>query len=157
MRSGRRVDHLPCQSRVAHLGFKKSTSGKKRALPGKRRFSNPEEGSMIERKICADGQIWLRAFGDFDWTAAVALRHAIEDSIYPGARLVIDLGNVENIDAVGLSAVGGWVRRAQSMGGGIQIVNAPSRVRAALRVPATQDLADRPTPGPPPAAAVLEG
>jgi anti-anti-sigma factor len=112
---------------------------------------------MIERKICADGQIWLRAFGDFDWTAAVALRHAIEDSIYPGARLVIDLGSVESIDAVGASALGGWGRRAQSMGGGIQIVNAPSRIRATLQVAGAHDLAGCPAPGLPPEAAVLKG
>jgi anti-anti-sigma factor len=95
---------------------------------------------MIETQISADGRIWLRAFGDLDWTAALALRHVVEDSNYPGARLVMDLGNVESIDAVAVSALVGSVRHARSMGGGVQIVNAHSRVRTTFQVAGVDDL-----------------
>ena len=85
---------------------------------------------MIETNTCSDGGARLRAFGDFCSGTAVSLRHLVNDSVYHGLRLTIDLGRVEHIDAEGVSALVGSVRRARAIGGTLRIVNARPRVRA---------------------------
>ena len=89
---------------------------------------------MIEIHTCPDGKIMLRGFGDFNWVAAEAFRHLVGGAMSPGIHLIIDLGRVESIDATGVSALVGSVRRARSVGGRIQILNIRRRVRATLQL-----------------------
>ena len=49
---------------------------------------------MIEVQTYADGNVKLRAFGEFSCTSAVSLRHIVDDSIGHGLHLTIDLGGV---------------------------------------------------------------
>ncbi len=87
---------------------------------------------MIETQTCPDGSVRLRTFGDITWTTAESLRHTVGDSLFPGVCLIIDLGHVERIDAVGVSALVGSVRHARSVGGVAQVVNVRPRVRLVL-------------------------
>ncbi len=95
---------------------------------------------MVETQTCADGRVRLRAFGDITWTTAESLRHMVDDSIFQGICLIIDLGHVERIDAVGVSALVGSVRHARSVGGVARIVNVRPRVRSMLELAGVDDL-----------------
>lgn len=89
---------------------------------------------MIETNTCADGRVRLCAFGEFTSTTAESLRHLVGDSLGPGVQLVIDLSRVERIDPEGVSALVGAVRRARSVGGMAQVVNARLQVRATFEL-----------------------
>jgi anti-anti-sigma factor len=65
---------------------------------------------------------------------AVSLRHAIHDSLQPGVVIVIDLSRVDFIDAVGMSALVGSVRRVRAVGGEAQICNATPQVRQRMEL-----------------------
>jgi anti-anti-sigma factor len=83
---------------------------------------------VIETRVLADSSLVCRPSGSVDWIAAVALRHAIGDSLRPGVDVVIDLSRVEFIDAVGISAVAGSVRRVRAVGGQARICGASPEV-----------------------------
>ena len=87
---------------------------------------------MIETNTYADGRVRLRAFGELSGTTAVSLRHLVADSVGQGVTLIIDLRRVERIDAEGVSALVGTVRRARSVGGHAQVVNARPEVEGHL-------------------------
>ena len=95
---------------------------------------------MVEISTCPDGRIRLRAFGEFDYTAATSLRHLSEDTVRQGVRLVVDLGCVDSVDGSGISALVGTVRRVRSLGGRVEIVNPRRRVTAMLRLAGVHDL-----------------
>ncbi|HEX6393785.1 MAG TPA: STAS domain-containing protein [Acidimicrobiales bacterium] len=95
---------------------------------------------MIEIQTCTDGRVKLRPFGDFTWTSAVSLRHLVHDAICQELDLTIDLSRVEGIDAAGLSALVGSIRRARSAGGTAQVINARPRVTAVFELAGVKDL-----------------
>jgi anti-anti-sigma factor len=95
---------------------------------------------MIETNTYADGRVRLRAFGDFSGATVVSLRHLVVDSVGQGVMLVIDLRCVERIDAEGVSALVGTVRRARSVGGDARVVNAGREVKATFRLAGVCDM-----------------
>ena len=95
---------------------------------------------MIETNTYADGRVRLRAFGEFNWATAVSLRHLVADSVGQGVTLLIDLGRVERIDAEGVSALVGTVRRARSIGGQAHVVNARPEVKATFELAGVYDM-----------------
>jgi anti-anti-sigma factor len=95
---------------------------------------------MIEVQTYADGNVKLRAFGEFSCTSAVSLRHLVDDSIGHGLHLIIDLGGVERVDAEGLSALVGSARRARAVGDRAQVINVRPRVRKVFELAGVADL-----------------
>jgi anti-anti-sigma factor len=89
---------------------------------------------VVETHVPADSSIVCRPSGALDWIGAVSLRHAIHDSLRPGVDILIDLGRVDFIDAVGMSALVGSVRRVRAVGGAAQICNATSHVRQRMEL-----------------------
>jgi anti-anti-sigma factor len=89
---------------------------------------------MIESYTCADGRVRLRAFGEFSGATAVSLRHLIADLVGPGVMVIIDLRRVERIDAEGLSALVGTVRRTRSVGGDAQVINARPELKTTFEL-----------------------
>ena len=89
---------------------------------------------MIETQLLADSRIVCRPSGRLDWTAAVSLRHAIGDLLRPGVEVIIDLSQVEFIDAVGISAIVGSVRRVRAAGGHSEICGTSPQVRPHLEL-----------------------
>jgi anti-anti-sigma factor len=87
---------------------------------------------MIETQVGPDDSILLKPFGDLDWMAAITLRHVVDDALQPGLDLVIDLGQVAHIDAVGISALVGSVRRVRAAGGEAQVSNPCAEVQHRL-------------------------
>jgi anti-anti-sigma factor len=89
---------------------------------------------VIETHLLADSSIVCRPSGSLDWIAAQSLRHAVGDSLRPGVDVVIDLSRVEFIDAVGISALVGTVRRARALGSQANICGASPEVRRRLEL-----------------------
>ncbi len=98
---------------------------------------------MIETRVLADSSIVCRPSGSLDWIAAVSLRRAIGDSLRPGVEVVIDLCRVEFIDAVGIGAIVGSVRRVRAVGGHAGICGASRKVRYRLELAGVYRLARR--------------
>jgi anti-anti-sigma factor len=61
---------------------------------------------------------------DLNLAGAVHLRQLISSLLEPGLQLVIDLRHVGVVDAVGLSALVGSLRRVRAVGGTASIRNA---------------------------------
>jgi anti-anti-sigma factor len=95
---------------------------------------------MIETNTYADRRVRLRAFGEFSGATAVSLRHLVADSVGHGVLVIIDLRCVERIDAEGISALVGTVRRARSVGGHAQVVNARPEVKAIFELAGVYDM-----------------
>jgi anti-anti-sigma factor len=76
-----------------------------------------------------DDSVVIRPSGPLDHLAATALRHAVAHSVHRGIDLLLDLGDVDSIDAVGISALVGTVRRTRALGGSTTIYNVGSDVR----------------------------
>ncbi len=89
---------------------------------------------MIETQVLADSTIVCRPAGSLDWIAAVSLRHALGGLLRPGVEVIIDLSRVEFIDAVGISAIVGSVRRVRAVGGQAQMCGASPQVRRRLEL-----------------------
>ena len=89
---------------------------------------------VVETHVGADSRIVCRPCGGLDWIGAVSLRHALHDSLRPGVHIIIDLSRVDFIDAVGMSALVGSVRRVRAVGGEAQICNATSQVRQRMEL-----------------------
>src|SRR5580658_6915818 len=89
---------------------------------------------MIETNTYTDGCLRLRAFGEFRGATAVSLRHLVGDAVGQGVMVIIDLRCVECIDAEGVSALVGTVRRARWVGGDAQVVNARPEVEATFQL-----------------------
>jgi anti-anti-sigma factor len=84
---------------------------------------------MIEIENSSASTITCRPWGDLDLAASIHFRHVIAGVVRPRVDLVIDLGHVGSIDAVGVSALVGTVRRVRAFGGAVSIRNANARVR----------------------------
>jgi anti-anti-sigma factor len=89
---------------------------------------------MIETQTRSDGRIVLRPFEDLDWAGSLALRHLVHDALSPGLDVVIDLREVDHVDAVGLSAIAGVIRRVRAVGGETDLCNPRPRVRRRLEL-----------------------
>jgi anti-anti-sigma factor len=89
---------------------------------------------VIETELLADFSIVCRPSGSLDWIAAMSLRHIIGDSLRPGVKVVIDLSRVDFIDAVGISAIVGSVRRVRAVGGQAEICSASGEVRRRMEL-----------------------
>jgi anti-anti-sigma factor len=94
----------------------------------------PEEEPVVETRVRADSTIVCVPSGGLDWIGAVSLRHAIDHSLRPEVDIIIDLSRVEFMDAVGMSALVGCVRRVRAVGGEAQICNATSHVRQRMEL-----------------------
>jgi anti-sigma B factor antagonist len=89
---------------------------------------------MIETHIRQDETVVCRPSGDLDWRTSVSLRHAMHDALRPGARVLIDLRHVSHIDAVGLSAIAGTLRRARAVGARLRVHNMQPPVRRRMEL-----------------------
>jgi anti-anti-sigma factor len=89
---------------------------------------------MIETQLLPDSGIVCRPSGGLDWIAAVSLRHVIGDLLRPGVKVVIDLSRVDTIDAVGMSAIVGSLRRVRAVGGRAEICGASGQVYRRLQL-----------------------
>jgi anti-anti-sigma factor len=89
---------------------------------------------VIETQLLANSGIVCRPSGSLDWIAAVSLRHVIGDLLQPGVKLTIDLSRVEFIDAVGISAIVGSVRRVRAVGGRAHVCHPSPQVRWCLEL-----------------------
>jgi anti-anti-sigma factor len=83
---------------------------------------------MLEMHIRNDEHV-CRPWGDLDWRTSVTLRQVVHDALSPGAVVVIDLGRVRYIDAVGLSAMLSSLRQARSLGARVRLCNIDPQVR----------------------------
>lgn len=83
---------------------------------------------MLETHIRND-EHFCRPWGDLDWRTSVALRQVAHDASSPGAVVVIDLGRVAYIDAVGLGAMLSTLREARLVGATVRLCNVDPRVR----------------------------
>ena len=89
---------------------------------------------MIKTETYPNGVVCLRPVGDLNWSNAVALRHAVHSVLRPQVRVVLDLQDVESIDAVGLSALVGSVRRIRSVPGEVRVFHMPPAVRSRIEL-----------------------
>ena len=93
-----------------------------------------KENPVVEMHICEDMSMVCSPVGTLDWIGAVPLRHVIHDSLRPGVQVVIDLSQVDDIDAVGMSALVGSIRRVHAAGGHAEIRNPTRTVRRRLEL-----------------------
>jgi anti-anti-sigma factor len=115
---------------------RRSTVVRRRKVPVIETYHEP--GSSI---VCKP---WRR----LDWVAATCLRHVINDSLRPGIELVIDLSHVDWVDAVGMSALLGSIRRVRASGSRVLVCNIQPAVRRRLEVAGIyRDLGPCPTTG----------
>jgi len=89
---------------------------------------------MIDTTLDRDSSILCRPIGQLDWAGAIALRHVVHDSLAPGAEIVIDLSRVGFVDAAGMSALVGSVRRVRALGGTARICNVRPRVQRLMEL-----------------------
>jgi anti-anti-sigma factor len=101
---------------------------------------------VIETQLLAGSSIVCRPSGSLDWIAAVSLRHVIGDLLRPGVAVIIDLSRVEFIDAVGISAIVGSVRRVRAGGGRAEVCGASPQVRRRLELAGVDRLVMRCSP-----------
>jgi anti-anti-sigma factor len=87
---------------------------------------------MIETRLTGESSAVLKVWGNLDWSGAVILRHLVGDLVRPNMQLLIDLGRLEDLDGVGVSALLGTVRRLRAVGGTTRIENFPMRLLPAL-------------------------
>lgn len=71
---------------------------------------------MIDIESRVDSDAAIIPSGNLDWIGASALRHAVDDVLRLRVNFVIDLGRVSRVDATGISALVGSIRRARSLG-----------------------------------------
>ena len=87
---------------------------------------------LVELEHEPPSTVICRPTGDLEMVESFVFRHVISDLLQPGLQLEIDLRHVGRIDAVGLSALVGTVRRVRAVGGGASITNASPRVQWCL-------------------------
>jgi hypothetical protein len=119
MRPGARPGCIPgairrgeCDSRFCH-----SPGGQHEHDRGPRqRRDGRKELLVIETYVGADERCICRPLGDLDWVRAFSLRHAIHKLLQPRIEILIDLSRIESVDATGISALVGSVRRVNAAG-----------------------------------------
>lgn len=87
---------------------------------------------MIEIESPVDGDVVVMPRGNLDWVSATPLRHAVDDLLRLGLNFVVDLSRTDRVDATGISALVGTIRRAQAAGISACIVNARPSVQRQL-------------------------
>jgi anti-anti-sigma factor len=103
---------------------------------------------VIETYVDPGSSIVCKPRGTLDWVGATCLRHVINDSLRPGIEVVIDLSHVDRVDAVGMSALLGSVRRVRAIGSRAVVCNIQPAVRQRLElVGIYRDLTHCPTTG----------
>jgi anti-anti-sigma factor len=100
---------------------------------------------MIETNTYTDRRVRIRVFGDFTCTTAVSFRHVVNELVGRGVTITIDLRGVERIDAEGVSALVGTVRRLRAVGGKAQVDNAQPEVRTTFEIAGVHDILLGPT------------
>jgi anti-anti-sigma factor len=94
----------------------------------------PAGEPVVETRARVDCSIVCRPSGGLDWIGAVSLRLAVHDALRHGIDILIDLSRVDFIDAVGMSALVGCVRRVRAVGGEAVICNATPHVRQRMEL-----------------------
>jgi anti-anti-sigma factor len=89
---------------------------------------------IIENARSADSSVVYSPSRDLDLEGSIGFRHAIASILKPGVNLVLNLSNVERIEAIGASAVVGSIRRVKAAGGTVRICNANPRVAWYLKL-----------------------
>jgi anti-anti-sigma factor len=89
---------------------------------------------MIETKISPTAGIQLKPLHDLDWIEAMSLRHILHDVLRPGSKVLIDMSQVDHIDAVGMSALVGSIRRVKAVAGKVELLNIRAHVRRRLEL-----------------------
>jgi len=89
---------------------------------------------MIEIQTRRNGTVRVGPVGDLDWTRATALRLVVHDVLEMQMGVELDLRDVISIDAVGISALLGSVRRIRSAGGEVRITNMKPQIRSRLQL-----------------------
>jgi anti-anti-sigma factor len=86
-------------------------------------------------RICIgrDEQL-CRPTGDLDWRSSVALRRVMRDTLLPGTAVVIDLGRVRYIDAVGVGTILSILSQARLVGATMELRNIHPPVRWKLKL-----------------------
>jgi len=83
---------------------------------------------MIDTYVGWDLSIVCKPTGRLDCSGAAALRHEVHTVLHPEVNLHIDLRHLNFVDAIGMSALVGSVRRVKAVGGKARIQNAsPAR------------------------------
>jgi anti-sigma B factor antagonist len=78
---------------------------------------------MVELKSQVDGHAVVTPMGNLDSIGATALRHLVDDLLCLRMGFVIDLRRTNRIDATGMSALLGTIRRAQALSVDVSIMN----------------------------------
>jgi anti-anti-sigma factor len=89
---------------------------------------------VIENARSGDSSVVYSPSKNLDVEGSIPFRHAIASILKPGVNLVLNLSNVERVDAIGASAVVGSIRRVKAAGGTVRICNANPRVAWYLKL-----------------------
>jgi anti-sigma B factor antagonist len=87
----------------------------------------------IETNV-AKSSVVCRPTGDLDVYTAVPFRHVISQLMRPRLEVTIDLDRLEFIDACGVSALVGTIRRVRAAGGSARLINPNRMVERVLRL-----------------------
>ena len=98
---------------------------------------------MIYTYTTSDDGLVCKPWGNLDFSSSFALRHVVHDALDRQTRVLIDLSRVESIEAVGLSAIIGCLRRGRTLGAIVQVANVSPHVRRRIdMMGATRAFAD---------------
>jgi anti-anti-sigma factor len=98
---------------------------------------------MIYTYTTSDDGLVCKPWGNLDFSSSFALRHVVHDALDRQTRVLIDLSRVESIEAVGLSAIIGCLRRGRTLGAIVQVANVSPQVRRRIdMMGATRAFAD---------------
>jgi anti-anti-sigma factor len=89
---------------------------------------------MIATKVSPSVGIQLKPLRDLDWIEAMSLRHALDGVLRPGINVFIDMSQVDHIDAEGMSALVGSIRRVRAVAGDVELLNVRPNARRRLEL-----------------------
>jgi anti-anti-sigma factor len=99
---------------------------------------------MIDLEVNDTETAICRPIGVLDVITAPNLRHAIAEVAKAGHDLVLDLSGVQAIDAVGVSALVGSVRRIRALGHSVEVIATPLCVARVLQLAGVEELLKHP-------------
>jgi len=94
---------------------------------------------VIEVRLHPGTSIVLKPRGNLEWTNAMALLRLVSAAVPSRAEVIFDLGDVDRIGAVGLSALVGSVRRVRASGGTALVTNAHLQVQRRIELVGVQE------------------